>query len=136
MNEKEEMPLRELGRQRDPLDARTAPTVTPDSIECWPLPWRVRERYQACDGNAADGSADCAFAEVAVIAANGALVHYARDDNEMDGEAWDAEVAKARLLAAAPDLVAALRNWQNYEQTLERRQNAASAAIDKAEGRP
>jgi len=43
--------------------------------------------------------------------------------------------ANARLIAAAPDLLAALKNFQNYDLTLEERQNAAIAAIAKAEGR-
>lgn len=42
---------------------------------------------------------------------------------------WD------RLMDAAPDLLAALKNYQNYDLTLEARQNAAIAAIAKATGR-
>jgi hypothetical protein len=41
----------------------------------------------------------------------------------------------ARLRAINADLLAALKNWQNYEKPLEERQNAAMAAIARAEGR-
>ena len=43
--------------------------------------------------------------------------------------------ANALLIAAAPDLLEALKDWQNYDLTLEARQNKAIAAIAKAEGR-
>jgi hypothetical protein len=41
----------------------------------------------------------------------------------------------ARLRAINADLLDALKNWQNYDLTLEERQNAAMAAIARAEGR-
>lgn len=41
--------------------------------------------------------------------------------------------ALAYKLAASLDLLAALKNWQNFDMSLEQRQNVAMAAISKAE---
>lgn len=43
--------------------------------------------------------------------------------------------ANRALISAAPDLLQALKDFQNYDLTLEVRQNAAIAAIRKAEDR-
>lgn len=53
------------------------------------------------------------------------------------GECSSCEAATVieQMADVIDDLVAALRGWQNYDLTLEQRQNAAMAAIAKAEGR-
>jgi alkylhydroperoxidase family enzyme len=86
-----------------------------------PGPWVV--------GNSDDDGRVCVQADgvaLALVCARGSSAH-----NPHYGQ----REYNARLIAAAPDLLAALKNWQNFDLPLAERQNAAMAAIQKAEGR-
>jgi hypothetical protein len=77
------------------------------------------------------------------------LVLEARDAGEVLAEVFDRPapadpanmgpgldgLANAWVMAAAPELLAALRSFQNYELPLAVRQTRAMAALAKAEGR-
>jgi hypothetical protein len=54
---------------------------------------------------------------------------------DVEGRSIDTNEANARLIAAAPELLAALKDLVEFEDRDDRLRDAARAAIAKAEGR-